>query len=61
MKLKLKAWRVQRGYSQTEISKLTGVSRQTISNWETGKMLPKLQNLKRICEILKIDLGDIDI
>ena len=40
--------------SQDEFANLLYVSRQTVSNWETGKSYPDLDMLVRICEMLHV-------
>lgn len=47
---KLKNLRREKNISQEEFSKATGWSRQTISNWESGKNVPGKENLVRISE-----------
>ena len=47
---KLKNLRREKNISQEEFSKATGWSRQTISNWESGKNVPTTENLVRISE-----------
>ncbi len=40
LKNKLKEFRQQKGYSQTELAKIVGSSRNTISSIETGQFCP---------------------
>ncbi len=47
---KLKYFRKERGITQTQLAKAVGVTRQTITNLETGKYLPSM--------MLFIKLGD---
>jgi len=51
--LKLKAKRVENGYSQEELSTLTKLSQTTLSSIETGKSSPNTDTLEKICSILK--------
>lgn len=45
--------------SQEDISKKIFVSRQTISNWETGKSYPDIQNLLILCELFDSSLDEL--
>lgn len=36
----LRVWRARRGLSQTDLARLAGVSRQTVSNLERGETRP---------------------
>jgi len=45
--------------SQEELARLVGVSRDTVSNWETGKHFPK-RYLGKIEAVLGIDLHSRD-
>ena len=41
--------RKKRGLSQEEVAGKLGVSRQTISKWETDETLPDIRQSKRLC------------
>lgn len=43
------------GYSQTELSKMIGVSQQTISHYVKGNILPSLDTFAKLCEVLDAD------
>lgn len=47
-KITLKAARVNANLTQTEAAKRIGVTRDTISNWETGKSSPNVRMVKVI-------------
>lgn len=46
----LRDFRVLSGYTKAEFSRKTGVSRQTISNWETGKVYPTRKQWHKLSE-----------
>ena len=46
----IKMYRKKRGYSQEELAKKINVTRQTVSNWETGKAYPDIETLKNLSE-----------
>lgn len=43
---KLKAFREEAGHTQTEAGILLGVTKTTISSWETGRKLPSEEHLE---------------
>ncbi len=57
----LKGARETKGLSQEELAKKIFSTRQSISNWETGKKVPTLENIKRLAEILEIPVDDLII
>jgi transcriptional regulator with XRE-family HTH domain len=52
--LSLKNIRKKRGYSQEELSQKVGISRQTLSSYETGSEI-SIKNAKKLAEVLDID------
>ena len=62
----IKRHRTQLGLSQEELAEKIFVTRQSVSNWETGKTYPDLQSLLRLSELFGLSLdelikGDIEI
>ena len=51
---KIYALRTQAGYSQEEFAELIGVSRQSVSKWETSAVMPDTEYVVKICKILSI-------
>lgn len=58
---KLAEIRENNGLTKTELGKRLGVSSQTISNYENGNTNPPDENVDKICMILKVSKGDIEI
>lgn len=56
---RLKELRKSNKMNQEELSEKIHVSRQTLSNWETGKNYPDLQNLLYLCELYNITLDEL--
>ena len=57
--VKLREIRLDRGYSQEELHKLTGISRDTISRLETGdRPNPHPRTLRKLAEALGVTVGD---
>lgn len=54
--------RVKRGYDQTELARITGISRQTINTWEKKEMI-KMDEVKaqKVGKALGLDLRDLTI
>ena len=53
---RLKKIRTQKGYSQTELAKLIGVTPSSISQFESNQIYPSLPALIKISEILSTDM-----
>lgn len=57
----LKKVRVEKGYTQQKLSEISGVPKRTIQDWEAGKRNPKIDGLKRIAEVLGVDVGSLKV
>ncbi len=51
IKISLAAARVNAGLTQVQVAEMMGVSKQTIINWEKGKIVPKIPEM---CLLSKI-------
>lgn len=51
--------RKKSGLSQEEVAEELGVSRQTISKWETGETLPDIRQAKRLAGLYRLTLDDL--
>jgi DNA-binding XRE family transcriptional regulator len=47
------------GYSQSEIARMMGISRQTLSRWVTGKVKPRMASLRKLAELCGIDYKNL--
>lgn len=56
---KLKELRNQNNYSQNALAEELGVSRQTVSYWETGKTQPPVEILITLCKLYQISLDEL--
>ena len=45
--------------SQGELSKMVGVTRQTISSWENGKSVPDINQSVKLAKAFKITLDEL--
>ena len=51
--------RVEQGLTQEELGAKVFVSKQAVSKWETGRTLPDIEMIRRLCDILKISYDEI--
>lgn len=56
---KLRKAREEHQLTQSQVSEQLMVSRQTVSNWETGKSLPDILSVLRISEMYQISLDEL--
>ena len=47
------------GYSQDELAEKIGVTRQTLSKYETGESLPDIERCKQLAEIFGVSMDDL--
>lgn len=47
------------GFTQEEIAEKIGVSRQTISKWETNETVPDIYQSKKLAQIYNVSLDDL--
>lgn len=52
--LKIKEYRERKFLTQDELAKILGVSKASITRWETGKFEPTIKVKKKIYELLLI-------
>lgn len=60
LKITIEAARVNAHLTQEEASKLLGVSKQTLYNWENGKVSPSLKNVVKLSELYDIPVDNLD-
>jgi DNA-binding Xre family transcriptional regulator len=56
---KVRVWRSHRGMTARDLASATGLSAPYISELESGKKEGSVSALKRIAEVLEIDLDDL--
>lgn len=66
LQTQIKKYRNQLSLSQEELAERVFVSRQSVSNWETGKTYPDIKSLLLLSEVFGVSLdtlvkGDIEI
>ncbi len=55
----LQELRKEKGMTQEELAEQTGVSRRTVSRWETGNNMPDLDILIELSDFYEVDLREI--
>ena len=55
----LKRARLAKKWSGQQLSQLMNVTKQTISNWETGKFEPNINQLSKLALLLETDVKKI--
>lgn len=55
----LKFYRIAAELSQAELARKLGVSRQAVTNWETGKSVPSSEFLYKLCELYGIEFSKL--
>ena len=55
----LKLIRKSKKISQEELAEKLGVSRQSVSKWETGENYPSMQNIMCLCSIFKCKVNEL--
>lgn len=59
MNEKLVRLRIQAGLSQVELAEELGISRQTVSKWESGATTPSPENLTRLGRLYHVTVGSL--
>ncbi len=55
----IKKYRSEMGISQEKLAEMVYVSRQTVSNWETGKNYPDIHSLLLLSSLFKVSLDQL--
>ncbi|UXU53172.1 helix-turn-helix transcriptional regulator [Staphylococcus arlettae] len=59
MQMTLKAWRVQKGFTQKQLAHCINVSEPTYISWEKDNMKISIGSIKKIADALDITPSDI--
>ncbi len=54
----LKKARLKKGYSQSDVADMLGISRQSLSSWENGHVCPDFYNLRLLSQIYEMPIDD---
>jgi len=55
----IKKFREQKNITQSELAEKLNVTRQAVSNWETGKTQPDIDTLHKIADMLEISIDEL--
>ena len=53
------ALRLRKGLTQQQLAGKIGVSHQTVSKWESGVSFPRKDKIKRVADILGVEVGQL--
>ena len=57
----IKALRDKKGWTQLELATKIGVTPSTIYNWERGKFVPRVGQLRELSQVLGVRMDEIDL
>lgn len=55
----IRSHRITKGLTQKELGDKVFVSKQAVSKWETGRTLPDIETVRKLCDILEINRDEI--
>lgn len=55
----IKKLRKNRGWTQPQLADKLSVSKQTVSNWETGTKVPRMGSLQKLADLFNVKIGEI--
>ena len=55
----VKSRREELGLDQAGLARQLGVNQQTVSKWEQAKAVPQPQRIRRLAEVLRVDVSDL--
>ena len=55
---KIRLARVSKGITQENLAQRSGLSRNTIVNYETGKRIPRTDDLVKIAKVIDVDVSE---
>ena len=58
-KMSMRAFRIDRGMTQSEFAKALNVTKKTVGSWEAGKTHPQLDKIEAICKVLNVPYDSI--
>ena len=56
---KIRELRIAAGLTQVRIAEAMGVTQSTVSQWESGSVLPDTEKLPRLAEVLGCGIADL--
>ncbi len=59
MRISLRAARVNKGLTQSDVGKALNVTKKTVGAWENGKSMPNVDKIDALCALLGVKYDDI--
>ena len=59
LRISLAAARVNAGLTQEDVAKELSISKQTVINWEKGRVIPNFATLNTLSSLYRISMDDI--
>lgn len=56
---RLAKYRKNKGLSQDELAKISGLTKTTVQNWENGRNLGAVIRVLKVCQELDVDIRDL--
>lgn len=56
---RLKYYREQKGFSQTDIAERIGISQQAVAKWESGEAMPRADKLPILAKLLNCTTDEL--
>ena len=56
---RLKSFRKRAGLTQEKLAELVKVSMMTVCRWEWGERVPRMDDIKNLCEVLHVSEADL--
>lgn len=50
--------RDERGLKDIDVAKASGLNQPLFTNWKQGRYCPKIDKIKKICEVFGVSVGD---
>lgn len=50
--------RDERGMKDIDVAKASGLNQPLFTNWKQGRYMPKIDKIKKICEVFGVSVGD---
>lgn len=58
-RISLKAARINKNMTRSEVAEKLGVSEGTVQNWEAGRTFPKQPQIEALCKLYGVSYDDI--
>ena len=55
----IRALRQERGWTQLELAVKLGVQLSTVANWEAGRTLPRVPDLRKLAQLFNVCMEEI--